>query len=190
MRAAFVDGVPVKDKIVRVKWIISSDWKALSLMKGVNSANANHFCLWCHCSKREITDFTSGDLKKTLKGLDIIKVLEPGPRHINNLNLLPRDLLKCALHSRTGREIPAATKKNTIVDRLQQLMTTEEQVNSMMPGMMMMMMMMAVKKKKKGMRRWMSLKAKSQQNLLKRSLTFHKKLSRTMSVGRGPDADE
>nr|KAG5687666.1 hypothetical protein BaRGS_027558 [Batillaria attramentaria] len=59
MRAAFVDGVRVKDKIVRVKWIISSDWKALSLLKGVNSANANHFCLWCLCTKREITDFTS-----------------------------------------------------------------------------------------------------------------------------------
>lgn len=39
--------------------IMTCDWKALSLIKGINGAQCDHFCMWCHCSKRQICDFSS-----------------------------------------------------------------------------------------------------------------------------------
>ncbi|KAK7501635.1 hypothetical protein BaRGS_00007066 [Batillaria attramentaria] len=38
--------------------ILSSDWKAMSLLKGINPANSRYFCLWCECSKAQIRDFS------------------------------------------------------------------------------------------------------------------------------------
>ncbi|CAG8714558.1 20982_t:CDS:2 [Gigaspora margarita] len=42
----------------RTRWKIisyfSSDWKFLSIILGFNAANANYFCPWCLCSKKEI----------------------------------------------------------------------------------------------------------------------------------------
>nr|KAG5709950.1 hypothetical protein BaRGS_029992 [Batillaria attramentaria] len=39
--------------------ILSSDWKAMSLLKGINPANSRYFCLWCECSKAQIRDFSA-----------------------------------------------------------------------------------------------------------------------------------
>ncbi len=39
--------------------VLACDWKALALLKGINSANSNYFCLWCYCTKQQIADFSS-----------------------------------------------------------------------------------------------------------------------------------
>ena len=38
--------------------ILCADWKAMAILKGVNAPNANHFCLWCKCTKEQIRDFS------------------------------------------------------------------------------------------------------------------------------------
>ena len=38
---------------------LTCDWKALTLIRGINSANSDHFCLWCYCRKSQICDFSS-----------------------------------------------------------------------------------------------------------------------------------
>jgi hypothetical protein len=40
-----------------VKLYFSSDWKFITTVMGFNSANANHFCMYCHCTKVEIGDY-------------------------------------------------------------------------------------------------------------------------------------
>ena len=37
--------------------LLTADWKAAAILMGINNANAQYFCLWCYCSKRQIRDF-------------------------------------------------------------------------------------------------------------------------------------
>ena len=39
--------------------IMTCDWKALALLRGINGAQCEYFCMWCHCSKKQICDFSS-----------------------------------------------------------------------------------------------------------------------------------
>ncbi|GBB95971.1 hypothetical protein RclHR1_26510002 [Rhizophagus clarus] len=41
-------------KIWKIKPYFSSDWKFLSIILGFNASNANYFCLWCLCTKKDI----------------------------------------------------------------------------------------------------------------------------------------
>ena len=41
-----------------VDFYFSSDWKFLVICQGLNAANSEVFCIWCHCSKEEIRDMT------------------------------------------------------------------------------------------------------------------------------------
>lgn len=36
-----------------------SDWKFLAMAYGLNAATGKYFCLWCHCTKAKICDFSS-----------------------------------------------------------------------------------------------------------------------------------
>ncbi|GES90891.1 hypothetical protein GLOIN_2v1778530 [Rhizophagus clarus] len=41
-------------KIWKIKPYFSSDWKFLSIILGFNASNANYFCPWCLCTKKDI----------------------------------------------------------------------------------------------------------------------------------------
>ncbi|CAG8723262.1 35782_t:CDS:2, partial [Gigaspora margarita] len=65
------------------RWMIiphfSSDWKFLSIILGFNAANANYFCPWCLCSKKEIGNKNKVYvIEKTIEQLQITK---PPPGH-------------------------------------------------------------------------------------------------------------
>ncbi|XP_070200636.1 uncharacterized protein [Littorina saxatilis] len=66
MKEAATHGYQVKGKTVKVAWLLCSDWKAMALLKGLNAANSSHFCLWCHCHKHDIANFTKDcDVQRT-----------------------------------------------------------------------------------------------------------------------------
>ncbi|XP_052075780.1 uncharacterized protein LOC127713848 [Mytilus californianus] len=52
------EGFEIDGKKINVEWILTCDWKALCLLRGINAANSDYFCLWCHCRKREICNFS------------------------------------------------------------------------------------------------------------------------------------
>ncbi|KAK7501225.1 hypothetical protein BaRGS_00007710, partial [Batillaria attramentaria] len=51
-------GLNILGRHLSVKWILCSDWKALQLFRGINQANSYYFCLWCECTKDQISDFS------------------------------------------------------------------------------------------------------------------------------------
>ncbi|XP_053376941.1 uncharacterized protein LOC128547783 [Mercenaria mercenaria] len=82
--------------------ILACDWKALTILKGINSANSQFFCLWCYCQKSQICDFSipSWDIKRSSK--DQAHELRNGSRRgyiksdllpfIDYKNIVPDDL--------------------------------------------------------------------------------------------------
>ena len=55
---AFHVSVIIISIIITCFRILCADWKAMAILKGVNAPNANHFCLWCKCTKEQIRDFS------------------------------------------------------------------------------------------------------------------------------------
>lgn len=52
------NGLELNGRLISIKWIITCDWKALSIIRGINGAQCQYFCMWCHCSKKQICDFS------------------------------------------------------------------------------------------------------------------------------------
>jgi hypothetical protein len=83
-------------KIWKIILYFSSDWKFLAIILGFNSANANYFCPWCLCTKKDI-----GDKNKVWtieKNINQIKLAflnnhKPPPGHIKPplLPMIPLD---------------------------------------------------------------------------------------------------
>jgi hypothetical protein len=73
-----------------MKWRIvpyfSSDWKFLAIILGFNSANANHFCPWCLCMKKDIGN--KERVYKIEKNMDQLQTSNPPPGH-HKFPLLP-----------------------------------------------------------------------------------------------------
>ncbi|RIB02903.1 hypothetical protein C2G38_2049701 [Gigaspora rosea] len=77
----------------RTRWTIipyfSSDWKFLSIILGFNAANANYFCPWCLCSKKEIGNKDKiYVIEKTMEQLQTTKPL-PGHSKAPLLYMIP-----------------------------------------------------------------------------------------------------
>ncbi|CAG8834673.1 44468_t:CDS:2 [Gigaspora margarita] len=77
----------------RTQWKIilyfSSDWKFLSIILGFNAANANYFCPWCLCSKKEIGIKSKVYMiEKTMEQLQTTK-LPPGHSKAPLLYMIP-----------------------------------------------------------------------------------------------------
>lgn len=53
-----LNGIVINGRKISVKWIMTCDWKALALLRGINGAQCEFFCMWCHCSKKQICDFS------------------------------------------------------------------------------------------------------------------------------------
>ncbi|XP_062619871.1 uncharacterized protein LOC134281418 [Saccostrea cucullata] len=53
-----LNGIVINGRKISVKWIMTCDWKALALLRGINGAHCDFFCMWCHCSKKQICDFS------------------------------------------------------------------------------------------------------------------------------------
>nr|XP_022301977.1 uncharacterized protein LOC111109978 [Crassostrea virginica] len=52
------NGIEIDGRKISVKWIMTCDWKALALLRGISGAQCEYFCMWCHCSKKQICDFS------------------------------------------------------------------------------------------------------------------------------------
>ncbi|CAG8757775.1 13269_t:CDS:1 [Cetraspora pellucida] len=48
------NGLNIANTLWHFGLYFSSNWKFLAICLGLNSANSNHFCAWCLCSKCEI----------------------------------------------------------------------------------------------------------------------------------------
>lgn len=46
-------------QILKFSRIITCDWKALSIIRGIKGAQCPYFRMWYHCSKKQICDFSS-----------------------------------------------------------------------------------------------------------------------------------
>ena len=45
--------VTVGDKVYQTEFFLGGDWKFLALVCGIDSANAEHSCIWCKCPKHQ-----------------------------------------------------------------------------------------------------------------------------------------
>jgi hypothetical protein len=77
------------------KWKIepyfSSDWKFMAIILGFNAANANYFCPWCMCTKKDIGN--RDKIHKIEKNMNQIQSLKPPPGHLKAplLPMIPLD---------------------------------------------------------------------------------------------------
>ncbi|XP_066299903.1 uncharacterized protein [Branchiostoma lanceolatum] len=55
------NGLVIDDKLIKVKWFLTADWKFLATLLGLNQASSKNFCIWCHCTKKEICNFNIDD---------------------------------------------------------------------------------------------------------------------------------
>ena len=46
-----IEVISIKEKVYTVIWFLGGDWKFLSTVCGLDSANAEHACIWCKCPK-------------------------------------------------------------------------------------------------------------------------------------------
>jgi hypothetical protein len=78
-----------------IKWKIepyfSSDWKFMAIILGFNAANANNFCPWCMCTKKDIGN--KDKIYKIEKNMNQIQSLNSLPGHIKTplLPMIPLD---------------------------------------------------------------------------------------------------
>ncbi|RIB07706.1 hypothetical protein C2G38_2213620 [Gigaspora rosea] len=79
-----------------IKWKIepffSSDWKFLCIILGFNAPNANYFCPWCLCTKKEIG--IKDKVYTIEKNMEQLKAEKPPPGHSKAL-LIPMIPLDC-----------------------------------------------------------------------------------------------
>ncbi|GBC44604.2 hypothetical protein GLOIN_2v1778530 [Rhizophagus irregularis DAOM 181602=DAOM 197198] len=77
------------------KWKIepyfSSDWKFMAIILGFNAANANYFCPWCMCTKKDIGN--RDKIHKIEKNMNQIQSSKPPPGHLKAplLPMIPLD---------------------------------------------------------------------------------------------------
>ena len=50
------NGVEIDVQHIKINWFLCSDWKFLAAFLGLNTAQSEIFCLWCHCDKSKISD--------------------------------------------------------------------------------------------------------------------------------------
>ena len=50
------NGVEIDGQHIKINWFLCSDWKFLAAFLGLNAAQSEFFCLWCHCDKSQISD--------------------------------------------------------------------------------------------------------------------------------------
>ncbi|KAI8506439.1 hypothetical protein Bbelb_158660 [Branchiostoma belcheri] len=51
------NGIVIDGKLIKVKWYLTADWKYMATLLGLNQASSKAFCIWCHCTKKDICDF-------------------------------------------------------------------------------------------------------------------------------------
>ena len=64
----------VGDKVYQTEFFLCGDWKFLALVCGIDSANAEHSCIWCKCPKHQRYDMTQEwSISDTTKGARTIE---------------------------------------------------------------------------------------------------------------------
>ena len=75
----------------KIEPYFSSDWKFMAIILGFNAANANYFCPWCMCTKKDIGN--KDKIYKIEKNMDQIQSSNPPPGHLKAplLPMIPLD---------------------------------------------------------------------------------------------------
>ena len=48
----------IDDKVIQIEFFLGGDWKFLALVCGLESATADHACIWCKCPKKQRHDMS------------------------------------------------------------------------------------------------------------------------------------
>ncbi|XP_070184467.1 uncharacterized protein [Littorina saxatilis] len=106
MKQASNVGFQIQQKTVMVKWTFCSDWKAMAMVRGINQANSDYFCLWCHCTKADISNLDIEEWKVERNEKEQNASLEGrspprGYKHTDLLHWVPyQDMIPDELHLR------------------------------------------------------------------------------------------
>ena len=83
--------VTIEDQVYRIKFYLGGDLKFLALVCGIESANAEHACVWCKCPKSKWADMTIQwsitDPKKGVRNIEeIMQKCKLGKRNKDRYN--------------------------------------------------------------------------------------------------------
>ena len=86
-----IEVISIKQKVYTIIWFLGGDWKFLSTICGLDSATAEHVCIWCKCPKDERFDMTKqwslSDLSKGARTMQEISEKLNGRRKVNYVSI-------------------------------------------------------------------------------------------------------